>query len=223
MKYQSFIFFDIVLTGALYTASFLSINILTSKWVNSAELTEIKQKLNNLKADEDIFLYQLTKQEKCIVDRNIGILIGNPQAENIITVVSNPHCNPCAVLHKELEKLLSKTNSYCIQYILTSFSEELELSSKLLIAMYQKLPKKEYLDFLNHWYATGKQNYQNYYKEYKFDTNDPILLNEFNLQKEWIKKTKLFYAPKTFFNGWEMPENYTINDLIYFQNIHTPH
>ena len=40
--------------------------------------------------------------------KNTGILLGNRDAKEWITIISNPHCAPCAKLHLQIEKLLKR-------------------------------------------------------------------------------------------------------------------
>ncbi|MDR3844608.1 vitamin K epoxide reductase family protein, partial [Hallella sp.] len=66
-----------------------------------------------------------------------SILFGNKDAKMRVTILSNPHCNPCARMHKRVENLLQISDqAICVQYIFSSFNKELEDSSRYLIYKY---------------------------------------------------------------------------------------
>ncbi|MDR0697798.1 MAG: thioredoxin domain-containing protein [Tannerella sp.] len=155
------------------------------------------------------------------VEKNSSsILWGNPDAKNRITVVTNPHCNPCAMMHTRLTKLLKETNNgYCIQYLLTSFSEELEKSGKLFVAMYQRNDLRSFLSFLEEWYDKGKDDREEFYKKYPFDEHNDTIILEIQRHKSWLDETKIRSTPTILFNGYELPDRYQIEDLKYFADI----
>ena len=146
-----------------------------------------------------------------------SILWGNPNARNMITIISNPHCNPCAKMHTRLEKLSKDTgNGYCFQYIFSSFGEELEESNKLFIAMYQQKGSSSFITFLDDWYDNGKNNRNEFYKKHPFDIQNEALLLEFQKHKQWLNETKIRTTPTILFNGYELSEKYKVEDLIHF-------
>jgi protein-disulfide isomerase len=210
----------IVLTGCLYAIPVLSLNLLIPRLSEANRMQEVTQKLNNLKADEEIFRAALKAQVHYEVDRRIGILMGNPDAKNLITVVSNPHCNPCAKMHVQLEQLLKNTNNgFCLQYILTSFNEELAESSKLFIAMYRQMELSEYMTFLSDWYAFGKDDREAFYRKYSFDGKDQQFADELQRHKSWAKEAAIFSTPTVLFNGYKLPDKYKVDDLGYFMDM----
>jgi len=211
---------SLLLTGCLYALPILLLNRLLPQIAKAHTVEVIQQKLNSLKADEYIFINLLKAKPRYEIDRTMGILWGNLKAKNTITIVTNPHCNPCARMHERLDALAnSSPDDYCFQYILTSFSEELEKSSQLFIAMYQQKSPPDYLCFLTDWYRRGKNNLEEFYNQHPFDQQDKMMLSEFQKQKHWISETKIAATPTILFNGYELPENYLVEDLKHFSHI----
>ncbi|MDH6359001.1 vitamin K epoxide reductase family protein [Parabacteroides sp. PF5-9] len=207
----------ILLTGCLYIIPILLLNLLIPRLSEANRMQEVTQKLNNLKADEEIFRATLNAQAKYEVDRQIGILMGNPQAKHMITVVTNPHCNPCAKMHARLEQLMkSSNNSFCLQYMVTSFNDELTESSMLFISMYKKLSPVDYESMLSEWFRGGKDNREAFYAKYPFDREDPEMLAELKRHQSWQKEVAIFSTPTVLFNGYKLPDKYKVEDLGYF-------
>ncbi|RZK08814.1 MAG: hypothetical protein EOO43_21335 [Flavobacterium sp.] len=86
--------------------------------LQSKQIKPLKQQLRSFK-------YNLVLFNKIMVDEKIvplpnekdSIIIGNPKATKIITMVSNPYCKPCAKVHKVLEEWLSKRDDIKLQII----------------------------------------------------------------------------------------------------------
>lgn len=78
-----------------------------------------KYELESLKMQEEVFVTLLKKQAKYPVSKSTSqIIFGNPNADLLISVFSNPHCEPCGRMHKRLRELQKKLeDKACIQYI----------------------------------------------------------------------------------------------------------
>lgn len=217
IEIPSIIITNILLIGCLFVIPILALNLIAPSFSNTKKLNQITQKFNSLKADETIFNSLLQKQPHYEIDKTIGLLWGNPHAQNTITVITNPHCNPCAKMHERLEELLQETqNGFCVQYMLTSFNKELEESSRLFIAIYQQREKDEFLIFLKEWYKEGKSNYKQFYEKYPYDKKDEHIQEEHLKEKQWLEKTPIRATPTILFNGYELTDKYTVEELAFF-------
>ena len=98
------------------------------------------QQYRALKANSDVAKALIEKGDYYETTLNdSSIIFGNPKARMRVTILSNPHCNPCARMHKQIEELLDiRGNEICVQYIFSSFNEKLEDSSRYLIYCYLK-------------------------------------------------------------------------------------
>jgi len=218
IQWPYFTIHEILLSGCLYAFPILLLNIIIPRLSDAGKMEQITQEINSMKADEEIFKVGLKDQPKYEVNKySSSILWGSPDAKNLITIVTNPHCNPCAKMHTRLVKLLNDTNNrFCMQYIFSTFKEELEESSILLITMYQKMDIPSFLDFLEDWYVNGKKNSTEFYKKHPFDRQNEAMTLEFQKHKEWLNVTNIKATPTILFNGYTLPEKYKVEDLVYF-------
>ena len=202
----------------LYLTFMLLVHFFVSGKVKAKELEKTKRQYNRIKADEIVFEALLEQQKSYPVDRRIGLILGNAQAGNCITIVSNPHCAPCARLHSYVEKLYQQSSGkLCLQFILTSFSKDLEPSAMLLIQQYQRLnDDKKFLDFLAEWFEKGKLDKESFYQRYELDQHDEVMLQQFEIQKQWIHQTHITTTPTILVNGRLLPEQYELSDMSYF-------
>ncbi|MDR3057964.1 MAG: thioredoxin domain-containing protein [Prevotella sp.] len=212
----------ILFIGCIYIVPILILNLLIPNLSNKNKIEEITQEINSLNADEEIFQILLRKKNRYEVNKETSQLLwGNPEAKNLVTIVTNPHCNPCEKTHIQMEQLLRNTkDGYCVQYILTSFNEELEESCKLFIAMYRQNDIPNFLLFLKDWYKNGKNNRKEFYRKYPFSEKDEEILFEYQKHKEWLANANIRATPIILFNGYELSEKYKVEYLKYFTELY---
>lgn len=214
LEMQSFDSLEILFLMMLYAFSFLIIHKLVSVFTAALSKEELVYEINNIKMNEDVFVNLLKSSEYHEVSYSTShIVFGNPKAKILITILTNPHCEPCAKMHFRLNTLLTKTNDkYCIQYIFSSFDESLSISNKMLIAAYFKYSREDATKLYNKWFKDGK-----YERSVFFDQNDlvinEIVEQEYLSHEAWIAKTKLRTTPTILINGYELPVQYKLEDL----------
>lgn len=208
-----------IITGSLYILCILSINLLVQIITRSSNMENIQQEINSIKADADVFKTILMKQPRYEVSKDTSrIIIGNPDSNLLITVFSNPHCNPCSALHKRINELLKHNKQLCVQYIFSSFNKELDISNKYLIgAFFQK--NGEAKDIYDKWFENGKLNKEEFFKLYPVNTNSHDVIREFSLHEEWKDLSGLRSTPTILVNGYKLPDNFKIEDMKYYTNI----
>lgn len=209
---------NIIVTSFIYLLFMISSNTLSNKVLLLKSKIEIEYELNSIKSNENVFHVLLKDRPHYAVDKsNSSILFGNRDSPILVTILTNPHCNPCARMHERVEKLLSETNNLCIQYIFSSFNEELENSNKHLIGVYLNNEKSISIAIFNEWFKYGKLNTDFFKKKYPIAQGlENSVECELQKQKHWKLTTKLQTTPTILVNGYLIPENYKIEDLRYF-------
>ena len=205
----------------MYSIPFIIINLLLSLLITKNRTESIAQEFTSLKAKDDVIKATLFKEPYIEVSRESSqILFGNKNAETLISILTNPHCNPCARMHKKLSEILQDENGkFCIQYIFSSFREEFDESSQFLIATYLNKPLNETCRIYHEWFNGGGQaNRFRFFKKNKV-TIDGKCMSEFNKHNEWKENAKLKATPTVFINGYKLPSHYNIDDVRFFTTI----
>lgn len=206
---------NILITGLLYLIPMLSVNILVPQVSQNNKIEQITQELNSIKSDEAVFSAMLKKQPSYEVDKNTSsILWGNKDSDILVTVLTNPHCNPCSKMHKRIEQVLSESNNLCVQYIFSSFSEDLDSSNKFLTAIYFTKEELDRTAIYRDWFEGGRNKKQEFFEKYDMVENE-LIISEFKKHQAWVDKTGLRATPTILVNGYKLPDNYKIEDLKY--------
>ncbi|MBQ8734469.1 MAG: thioredoxin domain-containing protein, partial [Bacteroidaceae bacterium] len=71
-------------------------------------------------------------------------------------------------------------------------------------------------EIYNKWYDGGKAEKEKFFENYNLDIEDEAVLKEFSNHQQWIKSSRLSSTPTTIVNGHMLPNEYKIEDLIYF-------
>lgn len=221
IKQLSFNFTNFLFAFCLYCVSILIAHIVAGNFTSKKLLESTTQELKSLKTSEDVLQTLLSAQTRYPVSKNISkILFGNKDADILVTILLNPHCNPCAKLHKKIDSLLDeKESSLCIQFVLTAFNADLEPSSKALIECYFKYPGKAH-EIYKEWFQSGRFNKDKFFRKYNLlAAPEPDVDTEYGKHRAWGKEVGLFATPTVLVNGYILPSNYEVADLIYFKHI----
>lgn len=207
---------DILVLGGIIILSILSTHAVTAYYNNENERKNVLWKFNSLKADSDVFFAKLQKGEYYeATEQDSHILWGNKNAGMRITILSNPHCNPCARMHKRVEELLrSHGDKLCVQYIFTSFNEELEESNRFLIASYLQLDTQTAQTVFQQWFDGEKDNAQDFMNKIPVDISSQDVVAELEKHNAWCERSMLTSTPTILLNGHILPNAYTIEDII---------
>lgn len=178
------------------------------------ENNSLKYSLNHLKA-QDCVLHALQNELKFYPTENATALVfGNPEASNVITVMSNPFCRPCAEMHghlKELQKMDCR-----IEYVTSFFNSDLSQVNKLFIAAYFNQGKDFAWDLLCEWYESDDFHRKDYLSQFKFDVKAKNVIEELGRHVNWQNQNNIHETPFILFNGYQLVEPYRIEDISLF-------
>lgn len=209
---------DICKVGMIYIFLTLLINKVSSWMTNLRKKTHIEQELNSLKTTEDVFKALLKEQPYYSVDiTDSSILFGNIEASLHISILTNPHCEPCAKMHTRIENLLQKAgDKLCIQYIFSAFNDDLLKSNRFLIAVYQNESREKVEQIYHQWYEKEKYHADTFMQSFAYDVMSDSVMEELKRHNEWKETNKLTATPTILINGFVLPEHYQIEDMAEF-------
>jgi len=182
------------------------------------QLKPLKQQLRTFKYNTELFNKLLTEQPKYAQpDEEWSIVLGNADASNSITMVTNPYCPPCSKTHKLLDALLDQHCDLQARIVFTANNTDNDIKtpvSRHLMAL-NNLPDKTIVkQALHDWYEQKQKNYEAWAKVY------PVHLNEaeyhkIDKQKAWCQMAEVAATPTLLLNGSRLPDLYQLTDLKY--------
>jgi uncharacterized membrane protein/glutaredoxin len=192
--------------------------VLKPLFLKLQQLQPLKQQLRKFKYNTELFNNMLKEQPKyAMPDESWSIVLGNVEANNSITMVTNPYCPPCSKMHKLLDELLNSRGDIQARIVFTANNTDEDIKtpvSRHLMAL-NELPDKTIVKrALNDWYDQKQKDYKAWANVY------PVELNEANFhkldnQKDWCKMAEVTATPTLLLNGYRLPDLYHISDLKY--------
>ncbi len=209
-----------IVVGCIYILLIFTFNLLVPKLSEGNQVEQLRQEINSIKTNEIVFLTLLKNEPYYGLDKSTSnIILGNHDGKILITVFTNPHCDPCARMHARIEELLKQNDELCIQYIFGSFHESLNSSNKFLIAIYQHYNMDETEKIYSEWFTKGKHEKELFFKKYLVNFENEKTETEFKKHELWKLNSMITSTPTIFVNGHKLPYNYKIEDFAFFSEL----
>jgi protein-disulfide isomerase len=146
-----------------------------------------------------------------------SIVLGNADASNIITMVSNPYCQPCGTAHAALEEWLHHNPDTQARIVFTADNTDTDEKTEVVrhLMALNLLPDKHIVEqALNDWYAQKQKDYKTWAKAH------PVNLNKENFtvldkQIAWCQLAEIKATPILLVNGYQLPDLYQLKDIKY--------
>lgn len=202
-------------TAACYIVMAIAVNAIMRLFDKSMNLPRCEHAYNSLKIQPKVmWAYSAglpeydTTPEGCS-----GMIFGNRNAKYHLTVMSNPYCWPCAMMHRHIKDWPG--NDVAIQCVLTSFSPDREDINRFLIAAYQQLGEEEAWDLMCRWFEGGKEKGTAFFDGLGLDITSSVVEEEFNRHKNWVDGKPFPGTPTVLVNRRELTPPYGIDDYMY--------
>ena len=205
-----------LLSFIVFLTSIIAVHLCASVHASDKERILAVQQHRALKANNAVAKALIEKGEyyETTMEESSSIIFGNPEAKMRVTILSNPHCNPCARMHDEVERLLDSCGeTICVQYIFSSFNEQLEDSSRYLISCYDRLNQRTTRQIYSGWYAGEKNNHAKIVRRNDATIHTEQVEMELQKHRDWLGRTGLAATPTLLVNGYELPREYELADL----------
>jgi hypothetical protein len=199
--------------GFLLPIAFLVLHKNTA--LNAIESKSLKKELTKLKSNPKIFEALMAGQKQMPeipADMRI-ITIGNKNAKNTITMVSNPLCSPCASMHGRIEKILSENINLKCQILFLSSIDENNSGGKFVRKLFS-LPDDLIANGLHSWFIDNDKNFEKWNKSYLENSLKMDVYEIQNKHNKWLNQAEVKGTPTLFINNSLLPDTLKIEEII---------
>lgn len=186
--------------------------------LRAKQLKPLNNQLRTFKYDSELFNKLINAEVKYpLLDDESSFVIGDDNASTVITVVSNPFCEPCAHAHRIIDEWLGYKQDIKLQIV---FPVNLENDDAKLQVVSHLLAVKEARGIngvksaLKDWYERKYLNYDTWSNAHAVEqkvTDQSSIIK----QAEWCRLTNIQSTPMIFINGRKLPSNYQLDDIKY--------
>jgi uncharacterized membrane protein/thiol-disulfide isomerase/thioredoxin len=207
--------FSLLICMALPVSTWLLLKPLLLK---AQQIKPLKDQLRHFKYNSELFNSMLKEQPKYVMPaEEWSIVLGDIEANNIITMVSNPYCPPCAKAHDVLDDWLNHNPDIQVRIVFTAENTEKDIKTPVtrhLMALNQ-LPDKAIIKrALHDWYNQKQKDYDAWAKVYPVQLNEAVFI-QLDKQKAWCDLAEIKATPTQLVNGYVLPAAYQIKDIKY--------
>lgn len=179
------------------------------------EINLHKRGLKKIKNNPAVLEGLLLKSRKITTNtEGLGISIKRETAKYNVLKVCNPYCGPCAKAHPVLEKLVNE-GKINLQVLFTASSGEDPIAKPVVhfLAVDAQGNSVKTQKVLDRWYTTKEKDYESFSKEYPMNGELSEQEDKITAMRSWCEAEKITHTPTIFINGYELPKEYSIEDL----------
>ena len=207
---------NIFLLVALFLIPILSWKLLKPLLVQVKETNVHKRALRKIKHNPNVLEGLLTKSKKIETSTNgLGITINSENAKYNVIKVCNPYCGPCAKAHPVSENLVN-AGKINLQVLFTARADGKDAKAKPVshfLAIDEQGDKKKTQQALEDWYHADKKDYEIFANKYPMNGELEEQNNKIEAMRKWCNAENITHTPTIFINGYELPKEYSIEDL----------
>lgn len=198
----------------LYAGCTIGCALLIPVLAAGSECERVRCDLRSFKSNESVFASLLFREKsfRHVADDS-ALVFGNPEGKIAVTVLSNPHCHPCAQMHEKISRIAARNGNIRIRYVLTSFGGEMVRSAEFLVAVYLEYGREKAARIYDEWFAGGSKFPDEFFARYPLDTDSERVRTEMAKHKRWRDETGFRATPTVLVAGYLLPVAYTVDDL----------
>lgn len=180
------------------------------------------EELMRLRRDPDLFRALLMQQPQMpVISTDMcPIMVGNPEAEHTVTMVTNPYCRPCARTHNELERLIEQNHNLNASIIFVCDGTN-GAATQVAVHMMSLVEQGRKLLALKEWYEQAEKNFDTWAQKYPIDSRRKDWVSITNEHNDWCLLANIEVTPTLFIDGYHLPKQYQLEDLRWLIN-YTP-
>ncbi|WP_031530373.1 vitamin K epoxide reductase family protein [Dyadobacter crusticola] len=138
--------------------------------------------------------------------------LGNPDAANVLTVVTNPSCEACAQVHGQVRELVSVSADVQVQIVFSASTAPGD-ESGVVVKKLLNLPETEIPGWLEKWFLLRFLGKSRWLKCIESVPSDHSADRQLELHLSWIELAGISTTPALFLNGHELPRLYAVRDV----------
>lgn len=201
----------------LFTMTYFFVNMIKEVFkLKNAQRNELLA-ANRFKRNFKLFKSALNDADTANVELDsCAMIVGNPNAKLVITLVTNPFCGFCKEAHKIIENIYkAHKEDICINFSFNyNIQREKEKSKEIhhkLVQIYFDQGPELFMEAMKNWFE--KDIAPTYDKVFMNELKINEILNQQFLSNE---RNNITFTPGIVLNNAIFPKCYDRNDLIYF-------
>ena len=175
---------------------------------------------NRVKHSLPVFTQLLVQQKRIVTGQfDNEIVLGSSDAPINIIAVSGLYCNPCRIKHEVINQLVDiYSGKVNVTLRFVPEGKDVRAVGYLLGYWLQCVRNKNNesentMKLMHDWFDLW--NLERFMKKYPVDVINSVEIEKIETQHyKWVNEVGIKATPTFFINGYELPKEYTIDDLL---------
>jgi Thioredoxin len=184
----------------------------------SLNYKDLDFRLTRFKSQPNIFshLFQQEPMMPPLLNEMAWLEIGEPFAQNTITLVSDPYCEACAKVHQQMEDMIKQNPNLKCQIILTATNQPNDKRGEFVRYLHS-INSNEQNEALSEWFKLENKanNLSQWQKKYKPQNEPSDIQQKIEYTAYWLHQAQINSTPTIYFNQHRLPDMYQVADLQY--------
>ncbi len=186
----------------------------------SNALEKVGKNGNRVKHSLPVFTQLLVQQKRIVTGQfDNEIVLGSSDAPINIIAVSGLYCNPCRIKHEVINQLVDiYSGKVNVTLRFVPEGKDVRAVGYLLGYWLQCVRNKNNesentMKLMHDWFDLW--NLERFMKKYPVDVINSVEIEKIETQHyKWVNEVGIKATPTFFINGYELPKEYTIDDLL---------
>lgn len=183
--------------------------LLKNNIIKSYKLKTVNLELLKMKYDSDYLKVAFTDQRPMppIFDGMITHKIESKvKSTNVVTIITNPLCNPCKELHNEIKNISQIYKNVTFQFIFLTSGKGVPIVENIFC-----LNDSDFEIALDEWFSL--KDSKKWIAKYSYAYSEEIAKVQMSFHSRWCEMTNIRTTPTVFINGIQLPKKYSISDV----------
>lgn len=179
------------------------------------KITNLDKELRSFKYNNALFNFSLKNGPRyALLKEGQAPIIGNPEAEIIVTMVSNPLCKPCAQVHNEL-KWIESHPDVKLQMVFHTHDDSGRKSdiARRILSLTDNCRKAK--NAVHDWYEQKQGNFDKWLQAHPADASSEVSQMLLEQHRQWCRLADIQSTPAIFIDGYRLPYTYRAEDIKY--------
>ena len=181
---------------------------------NSERFGEVYNTLQKIKFDPD-YVHGILSKERMLppIFQGMKVLaMGNPNADNVITLALSPSCASCGRAFHEVYKLVTSNNQFRTEILFATSNEANNMGGQVA-RMILSLPNNQMEEAAIKWFQNMKQDQQKWINQFEKINDFEGSFHQMTFHLRWLELAGISAAPAIFLNKAELPSIFGVQDI----------
>ena len=180
----------------------------------SGRFDETYNTLQKIKFDPDFVKGILSKERMLppIFEGMKVLKMGNPEAENVITLALSPSCASCGRAFGEVQKLVHTNSQFKCEIIFAGSNRTKNIVGQVVRNIFSS-PIEKMENVTQNWFQDTKQDLQNWKEKNILFENINESVSQMNFHLHWLELAGVESAPAIFLNKVELPSIFGVANI----------